>query len=425
MQEGSYIWIWPQQQYGPVNNRTDRIFLTILVLAAILLFSIDLGEVPLTNQEISISVVASKISQIGIMGYSNSGSVVTPHLIHWLVALAYFLGGNNEWTTRLPAAILTSFSVPLLYCIARETFRIRAIAIYSSFIYLTILPVVCYGRLAISDGIFTTILMVLILSVLRSRRDLRYCLGIGICLGIICLTKGLLVILLTSIMVIVFLFWDTPRILISSYLWLGIFIGLLPSLTWYICQLVEHNHWSGDWGNQTQPPWYYCVELIKWTWPWLVFLPQTIRAIWENRNFSWAKLTMVWGGVYLLMISLVKFKLTWYLFPVYPSLALGLGFYLTTIEDWTSFFSYPRIWVISFAILSLVACGASIYLGLTIPGTTELQVVLGTAAVTMILAAILAQKQDRQFFAHSDLGELHFLTLASSLSPLDMVSQKK
>lgn len=397
MQEGSYIWIWQQQQHRAVNNQIDRIFLTLLVLAAILLFSIDIGEVPLTSHEISVSLVASKISKTGIISYFASDSVLTPHLIHWLVALAYFLGGNNEWTTRLPAAILTSFSVPLLYCIARETFRIRAIAIYSSFIYLTILPVVCYGRLAISDGIFTTILMVLILSVLRSRRDLRCCLGIGICLGMICLTKGLLAILLTSIMVMVFLFWDTPRILISYYLWLGIFIGLLPSLTWYIYQLVEHNHWSVNWGNQTQPPWYYCVELIKWTWPWLVFLPQTIRATWENRNFSWAKLVIVWGGAYLLMISLVKFKLAWYMFPVYPSLALAWGFYLTQIEEWISFFSYPRIWAIGFAILSLVASAASIYLGLTITGTTDLQMVLVSGAVTMILAAILAQKQDRQF----------------------------
>ena len=74
--------------------------------------------------------------------------------------------------------------------------------------------------------------MVMMLCVLRSRRDLRYCLGVGIGFGLICLTQGLFGVFLGAI-AIVFLFWDTPRLLTSYYLWTGILIGILPVACWY------------------------------------------------------------------------------------------------------------------------------------------------------------------------------------------------
>ncbi|TAF07075.1 MAG: glycosyltransferase family 39 protein [Nostocales cyanobacterium] len=418
MQEGSYIWTHLEKQHRTVDKWIDGIWLIVLLLAAILLFSLNLGGLPLKDwDEGTVAQVAREIwrSPDASMRwlYPTLGGepyYSKPPLMHWLIAWAYSLGGVNEWTTRLPGAIFTALSVPLLYCIGREIFRLRWAAVYSSLIYLTMLPVVRHGRLAMLDGVVVSLLMIMMLCVLRSRRDLRYCLGVGISFGLICLTKGMVGIFIGAI-AIVFLFWDTPRLLTSYYLWIGIFIGILPVFGWYTAQLLRYGYpfsqidLSDQPLNQIavtanglpKPPWYYLLEIIKWTWPWLVFLPQTVRFTWENRNLSWAKLIIVWSGVYLLLISLVSIKLPWYIFPIYPSLALGLGFHLTQVENLRLFSSYPRAWVSSFAILAVLASAGSIYFSWGSAGSTDLQMILAAVAMTMTLTAILVERGDGQF----------------------------
>lgn len=418
MQEGSFIWSHLEKQHRAVDKWVDWVWLIVLFLAAVLLFSINLGGLPLQDwDEGTVAQVAREIwrAPLGSMHwlYPTLGGKAyhnQPPLMHLLIAWAYSLAGVNEWTTRLPGAILTAISVPLLYCIGREIFRLRWAAIYSALIYLTMLPVVRHGRLAMLDGAVVSFLMVMLLCVLRSRRDLRYCLGVGLGFGLICLTKGMVGLLLGAV-AIVFLFWDTPRLLTSKYLWIAIFIGSLPVAAWYGTQLLRYGHTfiqislvnqslnpiTTVVDGKTGPPWYYLIEILKWAWPWLVFLPQSLRLTWENRNLSWAKLIIVWSGVYLLLISLMNTKLSWYLFPIYPSLALAFGFQLAETENLPLLSSYPRSWVASLAILAVVASAGSIYFSWGSPAKTDLQMIFAAVALTMTLAAILAERGDGQF----------------------------
>ncbi|WP_414564941.1 MULTISPECIES: ArnT family glycosyltransferase [unclassified Anabaena] len=418
MQEGSFIWGHLEKQHRAVNKWIDWVWVIVLLLAAVLLFSINLGGLPLqdgdegTVAQIAREILNSPPDSLGWLYPTLGGEPYhqKPPLMHLLIAGAYFLGGVNEWTTRLPGSILTAISVPLLYCLGRELFRQRWIAIYSALIYLTMLPVVRYGRLAILDGAVVSFFIVMMLCVLRSRRDLRYCLGVGIGFGLICLTQGLLGILL-GVVAVIFLFWDTPRLLTNYYLWIAIFIGIIPVVGWYGAQLLKYGYTFFPAGiinpplNQvatvleknSAPPWFYVWEICKWTWPWLLFLPQTICLIWENRNLSWAKMLLVWSGVYLLLISGIDAKLPWYIFPIYPSLALAFGAQLAETEHLPIITTYPRTWVAGLSILAVVASAGSIYFsGGTVP-KTDLQLIFAAVALTMTLAAILAEKGDGQF----------------------------
>ncbi|HLO84394.1 MAG TPA: glycosyltransferase family 39 protein [Nostocaceae cyanobacterium] len=418
MQEGSFIWSHLEKQHRAVEKWLDWFWLIVLLVAAVLLFSINLGGLPLQDwEEGTVAQVAREIWRapddsmrwlyptLGGEPYYHK-----PPLMHWLIALAYSLGGVNEWTTRLPGAILTATSVPLLYCIGREIFKQRWAAVYSAFIYLTMLPVVRYGRLAMLDGAVVSFLLVMMLCVLRSRRDLRYCLGVGLGFGLICLTKGVPGIFLGAIAV-AFLFWDTPRLLTCYYFWAAVVLGSLPVMGWYAAQFLQngypftpivsiHSYFDRPIAiveGKSEPPWYYVLELLKWTWPWLVFLPQTLHLMWNNRNLSWAKLIIIWSGVYLLVISLVSNKLPWYIFPIYPSLALAFGFQLAQTDSWPLLSTYPRTWFTSFAFLAVVAAAGSVYFSWGSEGRTDLQMILSTTTLTMTLAAILAQRNDGQF----------------------------
>ncbi|MBW4632707.1 MAG: glycosyltransferase family 39 protein [Iphinoe sp. HA4291-MV1] len=418
MQEGSFIRGRLERQYSTVEKWIDWVWVLVLLLAAVLLFTINLGELPLRDwDEGTVAQVAREIwrAPAGSMHwlYPTLGGEPyynKPPLMHLLIAWAYSLGGVHEWTSRLPGALLTAISVPLLYYIGREIFHQRWTAIYSALVYLTMLPVVRHGRLAMLDGAAVCFFMVMILCLLRSRRNLRYCLGVGIGFGLICLTKGILALLLGAI-VLVFLFWDTPRLLTSRYMWTGILLGILPVTFWYGAQWIHYGDtftkigmmdqslsrvWQSVEGN-SGPPWYYLLEILKYTWPWLIFLPSSLRFSWENRNLSWAKLVLVWCLVYLIAISLMGTKLPWYVFPIYPGIALVCGAKLAEIENMPLLSSYPRYLVVSLTVLSLVATALSIYYSLGSTPKSDLQLIFAAVAVTMAIAAILAERGDGQF----------------------------
>lgn len=403
------------------NNWIDELWIVGLLLAAVILLGINLGGLPLRDwDEGTVAQVAREIWRaptgswrwlyptLGGENYLNK-----PPVMHLLLAWTYSVGGVNEWTSRLPGALLTAISVPLLYAIGREIFPQRLSAIFSALIYLTMLPVVRHGRLAMLDGTVVCFFLLMMLCVLRSRRNLRYCLGIGIGFGLIFLTKGILGILLGAI-ALLFLFWDTPRLLTSCYLWVGILIGSAPVAGWYIAQWLHYGHTFTNTGildqsfsriwtsveNHAEPAWYYGLEILKYGWPWLIFLPQGLRLTWENRNWSWAKLVLVWGGVYLLAISVMQTKLPWYVLPVYPAIALATGAQLA--EIWTLPYpaSYPRGVVRLLALLALLGWIGSLYFSPWSPAKDwEVHVILAAVAGTMTLASVLAARGDQQFLS--------------------------
>ncbi|AKG20613.1 ArnT family glycosyltransferase [Calothrix sp. 336/3] len=418
MQEGSIWGRLEKQHRRTVDVWIDWTWVILLLLAAVLIFTINLGGLPLRDwDEGTVAQVAREIWRapansmpwlyptLGGEPYYNK-----PPLVHLLIAGAYALGGVNEWTARLPGAILTAISVPLLYLIGREIFHVRYCAIYSALVYLTMLPVVRHGRLAMLDGAVVCFFLLTVLCLLRSRRDLRYCLGVGIGLGLIALTKGIMAILLAGVAA-VFIFWDTPRLLTSWYLWIGLVLGTVPATAWYVCQWLHYGHnftqvgmmnqslgriWSSVEGN-SGAPWYYVLEILKYNHPWLLFLPVSFRFCWQNRNLNWAKLVLVWSCLYLVVISLMGTKLPWYVFPIYPSLALVVGAKLGDMENFLLLNIYPRSWVIILALLGVIATGGSIYYGWGTTGKPDLQLILAAVAATMALSAILVERGDGQF----------------------------
>ncbi|MGB3640575.1 MAG: glycosyltransferase family 39 protein [Rivularia sp. (in: cyanobacteria)] len=418
MQKESFIWDRVEKQYRRMDKRIDRIWIVILLVAAVILFTISLGELPLRDwDEGTVAQVARELGRaptgemrwlfptLGGEPYHNK-----PPLIHLMIAWAYSLGGVNEWTTRLPGAILTALSVPFLYSIGREIFPCRICAVYSALVYLTMLPVVRHGRLAMLDGAAVCFFTIMLLCVLRSRRDLRYCLGVGIGFALICLTKSILGILLGAVAMI-YLFWDTPRLLTSKYMWMGMFIGAAPVAFWYGAQWLHYGHnfvnkgminqsFSRIWTsveNHSGPPWYYLLEICKYTWPWLIFVPASLRFTWENRNLSWAKLVLVWLSVYLIAISVMGTKLPWYVFPIYPAIALMIGAKFGQVENLPILTPLPKFWVVMLSFLALISAVGSTYYSWGGTPEPQLQLIFASLSVTMALSALRAQRGDRQF----------------------------
>lgn len=409
-----------------------------LFLAALLLCGVALGNVPLRDWDEGIVAQVAREIAVGEANWLHPTLHGIPYLnkpplVHALISWMYNLWGVEEWTARFPSALLTAASVPVLYWLGLELFRRRTPAIFSALVYLTLLPVIRHGRLAMLDGTVLFLMILMIGCVLRSRRNLKYALGSGLAFGFLCLTKGVILGILLGGIAIFFLVWDTPRLLKSRFFGLGIALGCVPVLYWYTAQWIDQGEvfittnlfsqslrriWQPVESNQGNP-FYYLFEILKYSLPWLIFWIPGLYFSWQNRRFSWAKLILVWTGVYLLAISAMSTKLPWYVLPVYPAFALAVGAYLAQVwregDRETGHWSvqvhhHPdvlsplpdQLWPIV-AILAGVSWVACFYLNNLIPlipvsgVDLPLKLTATAIALTLTASAFLMLQKDRQF----------------------------
>jgi len=381
-------------------------------VAAIVLWGVALGNLPLRDwDEGTRALVAREIYRTGNWLYptfQGEPYLLKPPLMDWLIAISYRIGGVTEFTTRLPGAFFSACGVPLLYLLARAIFLEQLPAIFAACVYLTLLPVVRHGRLAMLDGMAVSFFLLLLFCLLKSREDRRWALGVGLCLGAIAFIKGLLVVPLAAIAGTFLLVDRQLALLKSPYFWLGILFGNLPIVAWYavqwqhygttflqvhfqsqglerISQAVEGHH---------RPPWFYLLELLKYTFPWLLFWPGGLYLAWQKRSTSWGALVLIGTVGYLGVISVMKTKLPWYIMPLYPFFALAVAAQLTKL--WQNRDKYPRFLIGMLGLLILVGLLGSVYFVLADPQPV-LIIMGGVVALTMGIAAWKVKHSNRVF----------------------------
>ena len=270
-------------KFAFTSNRslTDTQWLLGLSVAAIILWGIFLGDVPLRDwDEGTRALIAREIYRTGNWIYPTLGGqpyLLKPPLMDWLIALSYKIAGVHEFSTRFPGAFFSACGVPLLYLVGREVFKERLPAVFAAGVYLTLLPVVRHGRLAMLDGMAVSFFLLLLFCLLKSRQDRRWAVGVGFGLGLISFTKGLLVLPLGAIALAFLLANQQFYLLGSPYLWIGIILGNLPMLAWYFAQWQHYGasflqvHFQSQGVERisqgveghAQPPWYYLLELLN------------------------------------------------------------------------------------------------------------------------------------------------------------------
>lgn len=396
---------------------TDAFIVCLLTFAAIFLYLLNLGGVPLRDwDEATYAIVAREMVQSGHWLHPTLGGqpfLFKPPLALWLMAASYRLFGISEWSSRFPLALLSALAAPLLYAVGRELFARRSPALLSALVLLTLLPMVRHGRLAMMDGCAISFYLLLLFCLLRSRRSLIWGIGVGLSLGLLILTKGILGLLLGAI-ALLFVLWEGQGFALGNpYLWIGLVLAATPVSAWYIAQGAYYGNqfwqihflnqsfdrvWDSVDGN-TGPPWYYLQELLESTWPWMLWLPGGLWICWQQRQFVWAKLVLVGTLVFLVVISIMNTKLPWYILPIYPFLALAVGVQLGIAWENQSYArskAYPRIWSGGLVILAIAVFIAAVLL-LWLE-RRPLFLILGVIlTLTMTAAAYFIFKGDRRF----------------------------
>jgi len=86
--------------------------------------------------------------------------------------------------------------------------------------------------------------------------------------------------------------------------------------------------------------WYFVPIFVVGILPWLTVFFWTAKRMWtdarsERNGFNWQRFALVWAAVIFVFFSVSGSKLSSYILPIFPALALPIGWQLTALSDAT------------------------------------------------------------------------------------------
>jgi 4-amino-4-deoxy-L-arabinose transferase-like glycosyltransferase len=301
---------------------------------------------------------------------AHSGDLVTPYLwgsawfekpplLYWMSAAFFAMGFPAELAARLPVALLSlAFLGVAAWLVAREFGR-EAAAV-SIGLLATSAGWVAYSNFCLTDlpmAVFFSLAVLLGLPLLRGTADIRGLAwrfaGVGACLGMAVLAKGLVPLVLA-----IPLAWFLRRWW-RGWVW-GAAAFLLVAGPWYVAIYIKQgtpfirefflkHHFERLYSNSLQhvQPWYYyapvlLAALFPWT-PLLLLFADKRAARWDERR-RLLLATVVFGFVFF---SISVNKLPGYLLPLLPALLVSVG----AEFEGRSFAELGRKWLIAPAVL--------------------------------------------------------------------------
>ncbi len=303
-----------------------------------------------------------------------------PALTYWLSALGYTFFGVSEFSARFFIAIFSSLGIFLLLFFGQRVASIR-FGYLSATVLVTSGIWIGFSRAATFDLPLSVAMEIALLAFYlwfqtnKTSYWLWSCFGMGLAM----LGKGLIGIVLPGAIIGLFLlftgtllaFLKRPKLIL-----LGALILLLTTATWYVPVIAKHgqefvqeffiqHHFQRFLTNKfkhPQPFYFFSFVALLGCLPWTTFFLSQIIGSWKNWRELLPPVTQklnlflwLWVLVIVGFFSISSSKLTGYILPVFPAIALLIGLQL---EKWWT--HKPRtIWRWQLlVILMLFAVGA-------------------------------------------------------------------
>lgn len=281
-----------------------------------------------------------------------------PPLAYWMVSCSYLITGvQNEWSARLPSALVTVLGVGLLSWYAAHRVG-PSFGMLAGLIQATSIWTIGFGKSALVDGTLTVLVLtaMLLASFDRLPTAVRWSYvvaGFWACCGLIVLAKGPVGLAIVWPSVLLYRLLRQRRATVRPLLFhrsaiAGIGLFLVLTLGWPLAVVRSHpealslwldqsvgrylQHWKDD-----PPPWYYYLYYTPFlTLPWApLWMMRLFRKSSKPRNLQERDLLLlswVWFSVGVTLLSLSAGKRPHYILPALPALSLIAAF---GFRDWT------------------------------------------------------------------------------------------
>jgi 4-amino-4-deoxy-L-arabinose transferase-like glycosyltransferase len=352
-----------------------------------------------------------------------------PPMYYWLAAASFQLFGISEFAARLPSALLAILGALYVYFAASRLFGARA-GLAGALVLVTSIEYFYLGKAAVTDITLTFFLTVSLLAFLERRYYLFY-----ICAGLATVTKGPVGFLFPG--AVVFLYMLLTRnfsLLREMKIPAGIILFALFGLPWYVAMYTIHGNAFVDtflgfhnitrFTSPEHPEgvlWYYFIPvLIIGFLPWTALMVQAVwAAITDSRSQHRNSLIFlaIWAAFIFLFFTASRTKLVSYILPMYPPLAIIVGWYLDRIMDWRRS-SRPFAWPLLLTVFGGLFVAAAVYGAYTgMPSLLPGAYLTAGVFIAMIIGTwyLVAKKETGRAFWLQIAGMAVFVVILMSL----------
>lgn len=270
-----------------------------------------------------------------------------PPLQYWATAAVYSVFGPSEWTSRLWAATLGFLCLPLVYWFSRRIGQSRDTAVIAALLLAVNPYFVLIGHVNLLDQAFSFFLVASVFSFAlaqrrlpKSDRELTWMLCAWAALALAVLSKGIVAMVLTGTTLAIYMLWTRDLSLLRRMQFLTglpLFAAIAAPWFWLVQQrnpefagfFFVHEHFARfltTVHNRPGPLWYFLPILFLALTPVLWSIRPAIalgrRKPAAAGEFQVGRFLFIWCVVVLGFFSVSQSKLTPYILPMMPPLAL-------------------------------------------------------------------------------------------------------
>jgi hypothetical protein len=266
-----------------------------------------------------------------------------------LIALCYKLFGVSEWSARLPSALAGLGSVVLIYLFARKSLGLWEAA-WSSLILASSVQFYALSRIVIFDmplNFFVTLSLCSFYWAADTDHGFKkkvFYLLMYAAMGGATLIKGPIGLFLPGIVILFYVFMAKKWFLLREMnLFHGAILFLVIVIPWYVFAEIKNPGylyyflWEENFirfftshFNRNEPVYYFFEVLAGGFLPWTFLLPYLIRAQWKQSKDETTLFLVLWASLPFIFFSFSQAKLSHYILPIYPPLAILAGTVMAT-----------------------------------------------------------------------------------------------
>jgi len=333
----------------------NKIFLTILFLLSLLFSLTNLGKWAFMDYDEAIyaKVYHESLTRNNFFTftYLNEPWFEKPPLYFWLAKGSATLFGKNEFSLRLPSAMLTTISILLVLLIVLELTKDWTAALLSAAILTTTAYFLFTGRQLRLDIPVTSSILLSIYAFLKGRDKPFWFLifGMGIACGI--LFKIVIGLLVYPIITLYALIYREYKWLKNKWFWIGNILALILIVPWHFYQslLFGQRFWDSyflyhvfertietiTFGDRT-PFLYYFQQLFIVNQPWFfIFILSAIIFLIHSKtklkDHRFELFTLFITIAIFLLFYLPQTKLLYYFTPMLPFMAMFIGSFMAKL----------------------------------------------------------------------------------------------
>lgn len=299
-----------------------------------------------------------------------------PILYYWLQAFSIHLFGVKEWALRL-FPMLAGLVLTLSTYVFARTMLDRRAALLSAGILATspmVFAMAHYANLDLEVACFITLSlycgMVALYRVPTSSTALYASAAFA---GLAVLTKGLIGVFFPAMILgVMFLFLRRFQFTLIKQVVIAAILFCAIVFPWFIAMEIKHPQFfhyffvtqhitrflsQGEFNNKT-PIWFYLPVIAIGFFPWSVFLyhalKHTLLQAWRaQEKRALAVFLLLFAAVVFVFFSMPHSKIVSYILPVFPPLALMVGWYLSA--HWDALLEYKRsVYVLCGVVIAMI-----------------------------------------------------------------------